>query len=303
MKSDASTIDAAVALDKAQPLSSALCELFKMRLTLLVLFTTLVGFYVGGRGPLDWGLMLNTLVGTSILASSAAAFNELLEREQDGKMRRTQTRPLPTGRFTPNLALGIGLAGTIVGLFFLAFAVNRLCAAVGAATIFTYVLIYTPLKRLTALNTIVGAVPGALPILIGWTAARGEVSGEGWSLFAIVFFWQLPHFLAIAWIYRDDFAKAGFRMLPAIDPTGERTARYAVWHTICLLLVGICPFLLHLAGKIYLVGGLILGFGFLWCTLRFALDPSRLAARRLFHASIVYLPLLLGLMAGTRVAE
>ncbi len=305
MKSDASILASAGALDAAwkQSLPSALCELFKLRLTLLVLFTTLIGFYVGCRGPLDWVLMIHTLLGTAILASGAAAFNELLEREQDAKMRRTQKRPLPTGRFTPNQVLVIGAICSAAGLVYLALGVHLLCAEVGAATVFTYIAIYTPLKRLTVLNTVVGAVPGALPILIGWTAARGEISGEGWSLFAIVFFWQLPHFLAIAWIYRDDFAKAGFRMLPAIDQTGERTGRYAVCHTVCLLLVGVCPFLLHLAGKIYLAGALVLGFGFLWYALRFALDPSRLAARRLFHASIVYLPLLLGLMAAGRVAQ
>jgi protoheme IX farnesyltransferase len=181
-------------------------------------------------------------------------------------------------------------------LAYLALAVNPLTALLGAVTLVSYVCVYTPLKRVTWLNTAVGAVPGALPPLMGWTAARGELSGEGWALFAILFFWQIPHFLAIAWMYRDEYAKAGFVMLPSIDPDGHRTARQAVSHTLGLLMVSLLPFLFRLTGRVYLFGALALGLGFIACALLFSRDLSLRRARQLFFASILYLPLLMGLM-------
>jgi heme o synthase len=277
-------------------LASSLSDLFKARLTALVLVTAAVGFYLGARSPISWLAMLHTLVGTALLASGAAALNELLEREHDAKMVRTQDRPLPSGRMTPEAVLLIGGLFCILGLIYLALAVNLLTAMLGAATIGTYLFIYTPLKRLTTLNTLVGAISGALPPLMGWTAARGEISGGGWCLFAILCFWQLPHFLAIAWMYRDQYAKAGFVMLPVVDPTGERTGRQALSHTLGLLPVSLCPFVFRMAGPVYLAGALVLGLAFLWCAFQFSRQLTVPRARQLFFASIIYLPSLLGLM-------
>ena len=181
-------------------------------------------------------------------------------------------------------------------MIYLAFAVNLLTSLLGAITVVSYLFVYTPLKRVTSLNTAVGAVPGALPPLMGWVAARGEITIEGCSLFAILFFWQLPHFLAIAWIYREEYARAGFVMLPVVDPQGQRTGRQAVSHTLGLLPVSLCPFLFKLAGPIYLLGALVLGLGFLWFAIQFSRHLTIQRARQLFYASILYLPLLLGLM-------
>ncbi|HMP83442.1 MAG TPA: protoheme IX farnesyltransferase, partial [Verrucomicrobiota bacterium] len=184
---------------------------------------------------------------------------------------------------------------------YLALLVNPLTCVIGAVSLISYLFIYTPLKRVTWWNTAVGAVPGALPPLMGWTAARGELDGGGWALFAILAFWQLPHFFAIAWIYKDEYAKAGFQMLPNVDPDGSRTAQQAVSHTLGLLPVSLCPFLFHLAGPVYLVGALVLGAGYFWCSVRFARDMSLLRARQLFLASIIYLPLLLAVMVFDKV--
>jgi len=178
----------------------------------------------------------------------------------------------------------------------LALMVNFMTAGLGALTIGSYLFVYTPLKRITTLNTIIGAIPGALPPLMGWTAARGEISGEGWCLFAILCFWQLPHFLAIAWMYRDQYARAGFVMLPVVDPTGERTGRQALSHTLGLLPVSLCPFLFKMVGPVYLAGAILLGVAFLWCAFQFSRHLTLPRARALFFASIIYLPALLGLM-------
>ena len=277
-------------------LAAVLSELFKARLTALVLLTTLAGFYLGSRGPVSGGLMFSTVLGTALLAGGASALNQLLEREHDAKMRRTQDRPLPSGRLTPEAVLLVGGACAGSGLAWLALAVNLPTALLGAITLGSYLLVYTPLKRVTTLNTAIGAIPGALPPLMGWTAARGEVSAGGWSLFAIVCFWQLPHFLAIAWMYRDDYARAGFVMLPVVDAGGERTGRQALCHTLGLLPVSLAPFLDHLAGAIYLGGAVMLGAAFAGCAWRFARRRSPGRARALFYASIIYLPLLFGLM-------
>ena len=282
-------------------LSGVLSDLFKARLTMLVLLTTLVGFYVGFRGPMDYVLMLHALLGTALVASGAAALNQLLEIEQDSKMRRTENRPLPSQRMTPEMVLIIGGICSVAGLVYLALAVNLLTAMLGAITLASYLFVYTPLKKVTTLNTAIGAIPGALPPLMGWTAARGEISGDGWSLFAILFFWQLPHFLAIAWIYRDEYAKAGFVMLPIVDPKGERTGRQALSHTLGLLPISFCPFLFKLAGPIYFFGAFALGLVFLWCAFQFAREMTVPRARQLFYASILYLPLLLGLMVLDKI--
>jgi protoheme IX farnesyltransferase len=271
-------------------------ELLKPRLTLLVLLTTLVGFYVGFRGKMDYALMLHTVLATALVAGGAAALNQLLEREHDAKMKRTAGRPLPSGRLQPTAVLLYGAACSAVGLVWLALAVNLLTAFLGAITLVLYLFVYTPLKRVTWLNTAIGAVPGALPPLMGWTAARGEVSAEGWVLFAILCFWQLPHFLAIAWIYREEYAKAGFVMLPLVDTEGFRTGRQAVSHALGLLPISLFPFLLHLTGPVYLAAALVLGLGYLGCAVQFSRQLTLASARLLFVASILYLPLLLIVM-------
>jgi protoheme IX farnesyltransferase len=276
-------------------------DLIKARLTLLVLLTTLVGFYLGCRGPVSYVLMLHTVLGTALMAGGAAALNQLLEREFDAKMRRTRNRPLPSGRLQPAAVMLFGGVCACAGLLDLALAVNLLTSVIGAISLLSYLFIYTPLKRVTWLNTAIGAIPGGLPPLMGWTAARGELSGGGWALFAILAFWQLPHFLAIAWIYRDEYEKAGFKMLSVIDPQGRRTARQAVSLTLGLLPVSLCPFLFGLTGPVYLAGALVLGAVFLWFAVRFARQLTVARARQLFYVSILYLPFLLTVMVLDKV--
>jgi heme o synthase len=276
-------------------------DLFKARLTTLVLLTTLVGFYVGWTGAMNYALLFHTLLGTALLASGAAALNQWLEREHDARMRRTCNRPLPSGRLQADTVLLLGTGVSAAGLLWLAMTVNLLCAVLGILTLGSYLFIYTPLKRRTHLNTIVGAVPGALPPLMGWVAASGEITLAGWALFAILFFWQMPHFLAIAWLYREDYDQAGFVMLPSVDPDGRRTASQAISHTLGLLPASLSPFVLQLAGPLYLVGALLLGGFFLWRAVQFSRALDEVQARRLFYASIIYLPALLGLMVLDKV--
>jgi protoheme IX farnesyltransferase len=293
------SLKAARAQEKS--LAALLSELFKARLTFLVVLTTLVGFYIGSPGTPVYGLMIQTVLATALLASGASALNQALEREYDAKMRRTADRPLPSGRMTPEAALMIGGACAAAGMIYLAVAVNLLTALLGAITLCSYLLIYTPLKRVTTLNTVIGAIPGALPPLMGWTAAQDRISGEGWALFALLFFWQLPHFLAIAWMYREEYQNAGFVMLPSVDPTGVRTGRQALCHTLGLLPISLCPFVFRLAGPFYLLGAVILGLVFVWQAWRFARELTEGRARALFYTSIAYLPLLLGLMVIDKV--
>lgn len=286
----------AAALKTGKSWVAVYSDLFKARLTFLVLVTTLVGFYVGSRGAVDYALMFHTVLGTALVASGASALNQLWEREHDARMRRTRGRPLPSGRMQPATVLLIGCVASALGLLYLGLAVNLATSLIGAASLVTYLFVYTPLKRVTWLNTAVGAVPGGLPPLMGWTAARGQLSAEGWALFAILALWQMPHFMAIAWIYRDEYARAGFKMLPVIDPEGRRTGRQAVLQTLGLLPLSLCPFVLKLAGPVYLAGALILGLAFLWSAFQFARHLTVARARQLFYVSIVYLPLLLGVM-------
>lgn len=268
-------------------------DLIKARLTLLVLLTTLVGFYVGWRGPMDYALMFHALFGTALVASGAAALNQLLEREHDARMRRTQNRPLPSGRLQPVTVMLFGGLCSVAGLVYLAVLANPLTSVIGAVSLVSYLFLYTPLKRVAWWNTLVGAVPGGLPPLMGWAAARGELNEGGWALFALLALWQMPHFFAIAWIYRDEYARAGFQMLPGVDPDGRRTAMQSVSYTLALLPVSLCPFLFHLAGPVYLAGAVALGGAYCWCALRFARVMTPARARLLFFASIVYLPLVL----------
>jgi len=299
IKVTAQSLTAAASVEKSW--FAVFADLIKARLTALVLLTTFVGFYAGWNGPLDLTLLFSTMLGTALVAAGAAALNQLLERDYDGLMSRTEDRPLPSGRMQPGTVLLFGVTCAVVGLIYLALAANPLTAILGAITLGTYLFVYTPLKRVTPLNTLVGAIPGALPPLMGWVAARGELTRGGWALFTILFFWQLPHFLAIAWIYREQYAKAGFVMLPVVDASGKRTRFHAVSHAFCLLPFSICPFTFAIAGPYYLAGALVLGAAYVWFAVRFSRRLSLTTARQLFFMSIIYLPLLLGLMVIDKV--
>lgn len=278
-------------------------ELVKARLTGLVLLTTMAGFYLGWRGPMDVALLCHTMLGTALVAAGAAALNQLLEREYDARMRRTADRPLPSGRLQPVTVMLFGGICSVTGLVYLAWQVNPLTSALGAVSLVSYLFVYTPMKRLTWWNTAVGAIPGGLPPVMGWAAARGELGLGGWALFALLATWQLPHFYAIAWVYRDEYARAGFRMLPGEDPSGHRTARQALGWTLGVLGASVLPFVFGVSGGIYLVGALTLGLGFVAAAAVFLARIARgseaeavAAARRLFFASILYLPLVMGAM-------
>ena len=299
MKSSAEAFASTPGAEKSLP--AVLADLIKARLTALVLLTTFVGFYLGEVGSINYLLMFHALFGTALVASGAAALNQWLERDYDAKMRRTASRPLPSGRLQPATVAIFGGACSVIGLVYLAVLVNPLTSVVGAVTSVSYLFIYTPLKRVSWMNTLVGAIPGALPPLMGWTAARGELSGEGWALFAILAFWQIPHFMAIAWLYKEEYAKAGFVMLPNVDADGSRTAQQSVGNTIALLLASLCPFAFGLNGKIYLAVALILGAGYFWFAVRFARQLTARRARQLFLASIIYLPLLIAALVGNKL--
>jgi protoheme IX farnesyltransferase len=299
MKADATIIPAATVSERSA--FAIWSDLVKARLTVLVLLTTLAGFYAGTVGAVDWVLLAHALLGTALVACGAAALNQWWERDHDAKMARTESRPLPANELSASTVLVAGGILSIAGLVHLALFVNLLTSLLGAITLLSYVLVYTPLKRVTTLNTAIGAIPGALPPLMGWVAARDSISREGWALFAILFFWQLPHFLAIAWLYREEYAKAGFVMLPVRDPDGVRTGRQAISHTLGLIPVSVCPALFGMAGVVYFFGALLLGLAFLWCAIQFSRELSRARARQLFFASILYLPLLFGLMALDKV--
>jgi len=274
-------------------------ELTKPRITSLVLVTAAVGYAVGTLGTFSILRFVLFMAGTALLCAGASALNQFAERDTDARMVRTSRRPLPAGRLRPDEALSFGLVLSAAGLAMLAF-VNPLTLLLGAASLASYVLAYTPLKRVTSLSTVVGAVPGALPPLMGWAAARESLGPAGWGLFAILFLWQLPHFLAIGWLYRDDYARGGFPMLTVTDRDGSSTGRQAVLYATALLPVTLAAGLLAAAGKGYLWGALLLGVAFLGCAMLFAWDRSTAAARRLFFASVLYLPLLLGLMVFDR---
>ncbi len=289
----------AVPMDRSWGL--ILSDLFKARLTLMVLITTAVGFQMGVTGSPDRWLMVHAMGGSALLAMGASALNQLMEREFDALMRRTASRPLPAGLMDPETVLGLGVGLSVVGMVWLYFLVNPLTALLGVITLGSYIFVYTPMKRRTVLNTLVGAVPGALPPLMGWTAATGELNRGGWVLFLILFFWQLPHFMAIAWLYREEYARAGFRMLPVIDPEGRKVAATAIRHTIALMAFSLAPFVMGMAGRWYLAGALILGGVFLAAAIVFAVKLTPLHARKLFFASILYLPLLLALLVSDKI--
>ena len=275
---------------------AAYAELTKPRITFLIVLTAAAGFALGSRGPLDYVGLLSALFGIGLLSSGIATLNQYAERDLDGLMRRTATRPLPAGKIAPWEALAFGAAITVAAEAYLLVFVNPLTALLGLSVIAGYLFAYTPLKTRTTLSTWVGAFPGAVPPLIGWTAARGSISLEGWVLFAILFLWQFPHFLAIAWMYREDYSRAGILMLPVVEPDGRVTAQQIVIYTLMLLPVSLLPVALGMSGRIYLYGAIVLGLLFLYSSLRAAFSMSRQQARRLLLASVLYLPLLFILM-------
>lgn len=279
----------------------AFLELGKPRVVLMVLITTFVGFYLGSQGMPDYLRLLPTLIGTALAATGTLALNQYMERDVDAKMQRTRLRPLPDGRLQPPDALAFGAITTLAGLVYLAVAVNTVSAAVTTVITVSYLFLYTPLKRRTPLCSIVGAVPGALPPLTGWVAARGTFGIEAWILFAILFLWQLPHSLAIARLYRDDYARAGIRLLPVVEPDGKSTGRQIVTNCLALLVVGLLPTLVGLAGPVYFVAAFVLGALFLGYGVAFALSRTVTAARQLMFASLLYLPAILLVMALDKV--
>jgi len=299
----AAPIETTVATRNLRGWVSVISDLVKARLTLMVVLTTWMGFSLGSSQAPDWATCFHAIVGTSLLAAGASALNQWWESDLDALMRRTASRPLPAGILTPLTVLAFGVVMSILGLLWLVFSVNLLTAFLGALTLAIYVFVYTPLKQITELNTWVGAIPGALPPLMGWTAATGELGAGGWSLFAILFFWQLPHFMAIAWLYREEYSQAGFRMLSGRDPEGRRSASSAIRNSIALIFVSIVPFLQGISGRIYLSVALVFGGLFLIQAIRFALLLNAMSARRLFFASIFYLPILLAALVMDRTKE
>ena len=275
--------------------------LAKPRLNLLVVVSTMVGYVMGGGLMSDVPLVALTFIGTALVASGASAFNQVFEREADAQMRRTRLRPMADRRLNPFEGLMFATVTSTAGLAILATGVNVLSACVAAATLITYAAVYTPLKPVTSFSTVIGAIPGALPPVIGWAAAQNALTPGAWILFGIVFLWQLPHFLAIAWMYREDYARAGFPMLPVIEPDGRSTARQSVAYAAALLPMSLTPTLAGLTTSTYFVGALILTLLFVALAIRFAMTRSVPDAKRLFFGSITYLPLLWILMIAGRV--
>jgi heme o synthase len=292
---------AAEALPATIPAAADLLEMTKPGITAMVALTTAFGFLLAGGAAVSWRLAA-VLLGTGLVASGASVLNQYWERGPDSRMRRTAGRPLPAGRIDPDLALLFGVALAVAGLLELALAVGALTAALGAAALAGYVFVYTPLKKLSSLATVVGAVPGALPPMMGWCAARGEIDLAAWALFGILFFWQMPHFLAIAWLCREDYARGGFPMLPVLDPSGAWTGRQSVLYGAALVPVSLLPSLLGLAGRVYFAGALALGVAYLGFCLAFARRRSTSGARRLMLASLLYLPSVVAAMLLDRLA-
>jgi protoheme IX farnesyltransferase len=299
MNFSTSTVDlaSAGALRRVADLS----ELAKPRVVLMVLVTAFVGFYVGSEQVPDYQQLIQLLFGTALAAAGTLALNQFLERDTDAKMERTRHRPLPDGRVQPGEALWFGIGLMLAGLTYLALAVNFISAGVTALITVSYLLFYTPMKRKSSLCMLIGAVPGALPPVIGWVAARGSLDADAWVLFAILFLWQVPHTLAIAQLYREDYAKAGIQFLPVIEPDGESTNRQIISHCAALLAVSLLPTLMGLAGPVYFVVAFLLGVGFLASGVRLAMVSTLPSARRLLFASLIYLPVLLLVMAWDRI--
>ena len=288
------------------PVSARLADFWEMTkpgISLMVVLTAGLGFLLAEQGSFQFLLLLHTLIGTGLVSAGGSVLNHVLERDTDALMERTANRPLPTGRMNPDVALSFGVLLSVVGLVELALAVNLLTALLGAVAIAGYVFVYTPLKRVSSLATVIGAVPGAIPPMMGWSAVRNELDPAAWVLFGILFFWQLPHFLAIAWLCREDYARGGFPMLPVLDPEGTRTGRQAILYGAALVPVSLLPSLLGLMGTIYFVGALAFGLAYLGFSFAFAQARSNPGARRLMLASLLYFPALLLIMLLDRVVS
>lgn len=279
---------------------AAYAELTKPRIAFLLVLTSAAGFYLGTKGNFDHALFANSLVAIMLLAFGVATLNQYWEYDLDALMERTAARPIPTGRVTPTEALVFGLVQCVVAELYLLLLVNALTAVLGLVVIVGYLLVYTPLKTRTSVSTAFGAIPGALPPLMGWTAASGEITIGAWALFAMQFLWQFPHFLAIAWMYRDQYANAGILMLPVVEPAGKITARQIVLFAIMLVPVSLAPFFFGSAGVIYLIGASVLGVWFLWASAQAARAKTNEKAKTLLLVSVIYLPLLFLLMVADK---
>ena len=258
--------------------------------------STAIGYYFGHSGVWTLWPLIHTLIGTALIASGTAALNQWYEREADRHMRRTQMRPLPSGRLRPKRALWFGIALALAGGLELGLGVNWLTSGLGIATLFTYLFVYTPLKQKTWWSTTIGAFPGAMPPLIGFAGAADKLTAEAWVLGAILFLWQFPHFYAIAWMYREDYSRAGIQMLPVVEPDGESTARQILIYSVLLIPISLLPRWLGMTGEVYLIGALALGLWFLYSGVRVSLDRTKLRARNVLLTSVVYLPVLYALM-------
>jgi protoheme IX farnesyltransferase len=276
--------------------------LTKPRITWLILMSTGVGYFFGAKNGWNLLTLLHTVIGTGLIASGTAALNQWYEREADSKMKRTQGRPLPAGRLKPRNALIFAVLISVAGFVELFVGVNALSAWLGLFTLASYLFVYTPLKQRSPHCTTIGAIPGAMPPLIGFAAASGTLTWEAWILFAILFFWQFPHFYAIAWMYREDYERAGIRMLPVVEPDGESTARRILLYSLVLIPISLVPKFLSMTGNFYLFGALAIGLIFLYAGIRISFDRTRQQARRVLLASVIYLPVLYGLMLLDRTA-
>lgn len=276
-------------------------ELTKPRITWLILVSTGIGYYFGIReGAWTWLSLLHTIIGTALIASGTAALNQGYESDADARMNRTKMRPIPSGRLTRNQALVFGIALSIIGFAELALGVNLLTGLLGLFTLVCYLGLYTPLKSKSWHSTTVGSIPGAMPPLIGFAAAAGTLTAEAWALYAILFVWQFPHFYSIAWMYREDYGRAGIQMLPVVEPDGTSTARHILAFLVLLFPVSLIPSMLSMAGKFYLVGAILMGAYFLRAGIRVAREKTLPNARKVLLASVVYLPVLYGLMLVDR---
>ena len=280
---------------------AAYAELTKPRITFLVVLTAAAGFCMASASGIDYFRLLNMSIGIALLSSGLSTLNQYIERDLDRLMRRTQARPLPTGKLLPLEAAVFGVLLSAFGTVYLAVFINPLSALLGVATLASYLFVYTPLKTRTTLSTVLGAFPGAMPPFIGWVSATGGITVEAWVLFAVLFLWQFPHFLAIAWMYRDDYARAGIRMLPVVEPEGKVTGQQIISYTLLLIPVSLLPAATGMAGSIYFVGAVLMGIVFLYFSSKAALVRSAGQARRLLLASVIYLPLLFGLMVLNRI--
>lgn len=279
---------------------AAFVELTKPRIAVLLVLTSAAGFYLASRGPFDYVLFANSMIAIALLAFGVATLNQYWERNIDKLMERTSTRPLPTSKVTPTESLVFGIAQCTIAEIYLFLLVNPLTAILGLIVIVGYVLVYTPLKTRTSVSTAIGAIPGALPPLMGWTAAANDITLAAWALFAMQFLWQFPHFMAIAWMYREEYAKAGILMLPVVEPSGRLTSRQIVLFTVMLLPVSLAPFFLAISGFVFLVGAIILGVLFLIVSIQSARAKTNEMAKRLLLASVIYLPLLFILMVADK---